>query len=59
MRHFYEEAKKNENQIQRIIGRPMDNLEKREEGELWREQRIQDLEKELEESMRREQEIHE
>ena len=37
----------------------MDNLEKREEGELWREQRIQDLEKELEESMRREQEIHE
>jgi len=29
-----------EYQVNRLIGKPMDNLEKREEGELWRERKI-------------------
>ena len=40
-----DENKRLEHQIQRLIGKPMDNLEKREEGELWRETRILELEK--------------
>ena len=41
--------KRLEQQIGRIFGKSdhMDPIEKREEGELWRERKIQDLEKEL------------
>lgn len=39
-RHFQEEARKYEYQINRLIGKPMDNFEKREEGELWRDKKI-------------------
>ena len=45
--------------MNRLIGKPMDNLEKREEGELWREKRIQELEKELGESEKREHDAQE
>jgi hypothetical protein len=47
-RNLSEENKRLEHQVNRLIGKPLDNLERREEGELWRENRIVDLEKELE-----------
>lgn len=35
-----EENKRLENQVNRLIGKPMDNVAQREEGLLWRERRI-------------------
>mmetsp|Transcript_8723 Transcript_8723/g.8001 ORF Transcript_8723/g.8001 Transcript_8723/m.8001 type:complete len:123 (+) Transcript_8723:117-485(+) len=40
IKYYQEEVKRLEYQIQRLIGKPMDNIEKREEGELWRENKI-------------------
>jgi len=45
--------------MQRLIGKPMDDLEKREEGELWRENKIRELEKELAEKDKQEAETNE
>ena len=42
-----DEYKRQEYQLQRLIGKPMDNTDKREEGELWRENKIRELEAEL------------
>lgn len=59
VKHYQEEARRMEYQVNRLIGKPMDNTEKREEGELWREKKILDLEKELGEAEKRESEVQE
>ena len=48
-RLLQEEVKRLEQQIGRILGKGdhMDPIERREEAELWRERRIQELEREL------------
>ena len=49
-----EENKRLENQVNRLIGKPLDTVSQREEGLLWRERRIQELEHILEEKEREE-----
>ena len=41
LRHFQDEAKRQESQVQRLLGMPpRDKIEQREEGEFWREMKI-------------------
>ena len=42
-----DEIKRLEYQINRLIGKPMDEIERREEGELTREKKIIELQKEI------------
>ena len=58
-RHLTEDLKRSEYQLQRVIGKPLDHIEQREEAELWREKKLIEQEKELEERDRREQELNE
>lgn len=46
-RSLAEEIKRLEYQVNRLIGKPMDEIERREEGELTREKKIIELEKEI------------
>ena len=57
LKHTQEELRKQEHQVERLIGQPMDNLEKREEMELMRELRIQRLEQDLQAAESRESEL--
>ncbi len=43
-RRLTDDVKRLEYQVQRIIGKPLDPIEKREEGEMYKEQKIQQLE---------------
>ena len=60
-RALQEEVKRLEQQIGRLLGRAdhMDAVEKREEGELWRARRIEELERELQQREAAEAELHE
>lgn len=51
-----EDNKRLENQINRLIGKPMDQVAQREEGLLYRERKIQELEEALEMKEREEKE---
>lgn len=44
-------------QINKLIGKPMDKLEQREEGEMWKQNRIDQLEEEINGRNEREQEL--
>ena len=54
-----EDVKRLEHQVNRLIGKPLDDLEKREEGELFRENKIQEQERLLQEKEAREHELSE
>lgn len=56
-----EDVKRLEQQVQRLFGKPdhMDPIEKREEGELWRERKIQELEREIAAREEKESELQE
>ena len=59
-RQLVDDVKRLEKQIGRMLNKPepMDAVEKREEGELWREKRMIELEKELQAREEREQELN-
>jgi len=60
-RNLGDDVRRLEQQIGRLLGKadPMDPIERREEGELWRQNRIQDLEAELNAHQERENDLEE
>lgn len=58
-RSLAEEIKRLEYQVNRLIGKPMDEIERREEGELTREKKIIELEKEIQAREDREHQLQE